>query len=282
MMIFSRMRLYWTLAPLLACFTHTSLAEASDWKKFPPAEKSDEATNQWLPLDLGAKAALVSDTAKRTTLLGFFPKTPLTAQLTPEKSLEAGAILLSEFKDAPPITLSFAWLGNDVLEDRGHAVHASDGRFRSVYRVRSTTIFRTVLASKEDGVVYVHFHADQPGALSFKTTLSAASASTVKIEDRRQLILTPDSNPETNPAAHVWVIPYESDVSGNEDAISLMGEGEALIVFALSPDGNSATELAKTWEKIGERYDPGHSPPNPSKVWQGVLEAHQKSAENSP
>lgn len=282
MSIFSPMHHAWTLLSLVPILSSGALAKSPEWEKFPAPTESTDASSQWLPLDLTSKAGLVSDTAKQTRLLGFFPASPLESYPSLETALNAGSVIFSDFKNSPPLTVNFEWLGNDVLEDRGHSVHEGDGRFRSVYRVRSTTIFRTVLASKQDGVIYVHFHADQPGALSFKTTISSTVPSVVRVEDRRQLILAPIDHAPNHPAAHIWVIPYESDVSGNDDSISLMGEGEALIVFAFGSDGKESSTLAKTWEQIGERYDPGHTPPNPSKVWQGVLEAHQKSAKNSP
>ena len=72
------------------------------------------------------------------------------------------------------------------------------------------------------------------------------------------------------------------DVEPDGRSVTVRGEGEALIVWNFSPGKATAAELAGTWARLAARHDPGHTPPDVSKVWHGVLEAHLKSAENSP
>ena len=135
--------------------------------------------------------------------------------------------------------------------------HAGKRSVRSRYKILRTTLTRTVRV--QDGVVFIHVIADHPGALTFRVTLDGA-----RIEDRRQLI---------SPAAHVWVLPFESDVAGHGSSISVSGEGEALVLWVFGT-GERTTTLAR----LGARHDPGHNPPNPAKIWAGV----SASAENSP
>ena len=136
-------------------------------------------------------------------------------------------------------------------------LHAGTRSVRSRYKILRTTLTRTVRV--QDGVVFIHLIADKPGALTFRVTLDKA-----RIEDRRQLI---------SPAAHVWVLPFESDVAGDGSSISVSGEGEALVLWVFGT-GERATTLAR----LGARHDPGHNPPDPAKIWAGVC----ASAENSP
>ncbi len=134
---------------------------------------------------------------------------------------------------------------------------APTGPVRSRYRILKTTLTRTVLV--RENVVFIHLIADQPGALSLRVMLDGA-----RIEDRRQLI---------SPAAHVWVLPFESDVATEGQSISVTGEGEALVIWVFG-EGEHAATLAR----LGARHDPGHNPPNPAKIWAGV----SASVENSP
>lgn len=134
---------------------------------------------------------------------------------------------------------------------------AHTGQVCSRYRILRTTLTRTVRV--QENVVFIHLIADQPGALSFRVTLEGA-----RIEDRRQLI---------SPVAHVWVLPFESDVATEGRSISVTGEGEALVIWVFGAGGRAAT-LAR----LGARHDPGHNPPNPAKIWAGV----SASGENSP
>ncbi|RYD33858.1 MAG: hypothetical protein EOP85_20380, partial [Verrucomicrobiaceae bacterium] len=163
----------------------------------------------------------------------------------------------------------------DPVKDFSRAWKAGGKETRSTYRVGSTTVTRTVLASAGDDAVVIHLLADQPGALSFRVSIPADG---VKREDRRQLIATP----ETGPASHVWVIPFESDVEPDGNGVTVRGEGEAIIVWSFSPDKTGAAELAGTWKRLAERHDPGHNPPDVTKIWHGVAEDHRKSPENSP
>jgi len=238
-----------------------------------PAPGAAEVGKNPLPVWNTRRAALVSDTPAATHLSGMLLPDPLprTAR-TPEKARDG---LLEAFKPESSCRLVIDWLGADPVTDFEREWQTGGGQARSTCRIGSTTVTRTVLASTTDDAIFIHLHADQPGALSFRVRLAGDG---VRREDRRQLLVTP----EKGPACHVWVIPFESDVEPDGQGITVRGEGEAIIVWNFSPDKSGADELARTWTRLAERHDPGHTPPDVSRIWHGVLEKHLKSAENSP
>lgn len=233
---------------------------AVDWKESLPIWNKD-------------RAVLVLDAPARTRLRAVFLPDPF-----PGQPVEVGRMakeLLHIFKNREECALTIDWLDGIPAGDHfRRSLSAGDGRVRSVSRIGTTTITRTVLGSRENDAVFIHLIADHPGALSFKVTLGAGPSGKIRRVDRRQLILIP----ETGPASHVWVLPFESDVEPDGDSITVRGEGEALIIWSLAASGAAPDVMAK----LAKRHDPGHSPPDPTKIWQGVLAGHLKSAENSP
>ena len=222
------------------------------------------------------RATLVLDSPAQTQLRGFLLAAPLARAVTePEiRGQVAGFSKILPRQDE--VDLKIDWL-SPVSEVAGftRAISPTDGRIRSVHQVGKTTITRTLFAARDECAIFIHLIADQPGALSFQVTLGGASAADARIEDRRQLILPAGKG---RFAAHVWVLPFESDVASEGHSISVRGEGEALIVWNYAV----AKPLAATLADLGSRYDPGHNPPDPAKIWQGILGSLGKSAENSP
>ena len=222
------------------------------------------------------RAAIVLDSPAQTQLRGFMLAAPLTRAVTEQ---EMGGQVTAFFKILPrqdEVELKIEWLDpQGPVAGFTRAICPTDGRVRSTHKVGNTTITRTVIAGRNDDAIFIHLIADQPGALSFRVTLGGSAASAARIEDRRQLILPAAAG---RLAAHVWVLPFESDVASEGQSISVRGEGEALIVWNYSV----GKPLDATLNQLGTRYDPGHNPPDPFKVWQGVLGRLAKSAENSP
>lgn len=245
-------------------------AEKGGWRDVPALAGGPEKP---LPVWNTRRAALVVDTPTVTRLRGMTLPTPLPkAEEVPDKTADA---LSAASRPEKECGLVIEWIGAEPVRDFAREWQAGGGQVRSSYRVGNTTVTRTVLASAADDAVFIHLHADQPGALSFRVSIPAEG---VRAEDRRQLLVTP----ETGPAAHVWVIPFESDVEPDGRTITVRGEGEAIIVWTFSPDKSGAEGLARTWARLADRHDPGHTPPDVSKIWRGVLEKHLKSPENSP
>lgn len=201
--------------------------------------------------------------------------TPLETRLQCYIGIDHPEILGREKLD-----LKIQWLaGEERPVDFTRSIRPANGMVRSTYRLRKTTVTRTFLASDEENAVFVHLIADQPGALAFRVSLSILGAGEPKIEDRRQLVLPTTAD---HMGAHLWVLPFESDVATEGHSISVQGEGEALIIitYALAADGSSP--LAEVLTRLGKRYDPEHLPPDPGRIWRGVLETQRKSTENSP
>lgn len=258
-----------TLAACLSC----SFAEDAEWLKIAaePATWSDA-----LIVASPRQAAFILDSPAQTRLRGFVLAAP-PARVFGEKEIRRQVADISTTLPRPDeVALKIDWLGNDARAAGFiRSIHPQDGRIRSVQRVGQTTITRTVVAAGEDGAIFIHLLADQPGALSFRVTLGGPPAVEARIEDRRQLILPAGAG---HPAAHVWVLPFESDVASEGNSITVRGEGEALIVWNFGAGKPLDTTLAR----LGTRHDPGHLPPNPAKIWQGILGTQPKSAENSP
>ncbi|MES2657907.1 MAG: glycoside hydrolase N-terminal domain-containing protein [Verrucomicrobiota bacterium] len=223
---------------------------------------AEEGLKDELPVWNKHRAALVLDSPEKMRLRGVMLAGPDTM-----------VEVLAKFGKEKESALVIDWLGEKPV-DLARAMQFGGGSVRTTCRIGTTTITRTVICSREDDAVFIHLLANQPGALSFKVTLDAGADGRVKREDRRQLILT---RPEEL-ASHVWVLPFESDVTPEGDSIVVKGEGEALIVWNYA----SGRPISDTLTQLGKRYDPGHTPANPSKVWQGVLASHLKSIENSP
>ena len=219
------------------------------------------------------RLAFVLDSPAQTQLRGFLLKREMPV---PDIAKQA-ADLLETLPRPEESVLTIDWLGNTgANEGFTRDIHPQSLGTRSVHRVENTTITRTVLAGIADDVMLIHFIADQPGALSFRVTLGgAAQNADVRIEDRRQLILGPKAG---QLGAHVWVLPFESDVASEGNTITVRGEGEALIVWNFAVGKPPEATLSN----LGARYDAGHNPPNPAKIWQGALETLGKACENSP
>ena len=138
-----------------------------------------------------------------------------------------------------------------------------DNALVSTHRLGEITVTRTILASPESDTIFLHVHADQPGAVNF--TVNFETKEPTEILDRRELVLTGDGID-----ARTWVIPFESDVENREKSmITLSGEGEALVIFNITSDPQKHP-IADTLERIGKKYDPTHTPPSPHLIWEAV------------
>jgi hypothetical protein len=160
------------------------------------------------------------------------------------------------------VTFRIDWLSGNESPGcfRNHPGKAD--RLTSTHRIGKTTLARTILVSEIADCILLHIQADQPGAVHF--TACFLPANPVKILDRRQMIMT-----NKGIQAHAWVIPFESDVSDDGKAITLTGDGEALILLNLTPDP-AKHPISDTLARLGQKHDPGQTPPNPHLIWQAV------------
>lgn len=248
--------------------------ETGSWALPANAAEWEDAT----PASFGKCAVLVLDSPAKSELRGGFLAAPVPALARMEAVPKRTAEFLKAFSADQESRLKIEWFdGGVAATDFGRTLQPKDGRAESFYRLGGTGITRTVLVAG-DGLVFIHLLANQPGALSFRVSLPAAVGSPARIEDRRQLI----DSPASGIATHVWVIPFESEVATEGQAIAIRGEGEALVIWSFAATDEARKLLPGTLARLGERYNPGHSPPDPVKIWHGVLENHLKSIKNSP
>jgi hypothetical protein len=268
----------------------TSLIAASCLALASAAEpgwvKIDAKPLDWpdaLPLPTKQRSALVLDMPSATHLRGFVGPSPRKPGLT-EPQIRAQVAGLIETLAAPAkVELKIEWLaGDEQPVDFTRSILPADRVVRSSYRLGGTRITRTVIADEEERAIFIHLIADKPGALSFRVILSVSGEGEPKIEDRRQLVRTAAAAQPASIGVHVWVLPFESDVAPDGDSIIVRGEGEALILLTYATASETTKPLAETLARLGRRHDPDHNPPDPAKIWHGVLANHLKSAENSP
>jgi hypothetical protein len=271
-----RMKLLLKTSLILATCLHCAAAGEAEWLEIakPPAGWSDS-----LPTANKRRTAFVLDTPTATRLRGFLVGSRFPVAVD-EKTIRGE---VAEFFKTNPLPgaaeLKIEWLaGGETPEDFTRSIEKKGGQIRSRYRLGDTTVTRTVIVAKDDDAVFIHLLANQPGALNFRVTLETEPEEKVRIQDRRQLLLAP----ATGPASHVWVLPFESDVSPDGGGLAVKGEGEALIIWSYAAGNDAVKALSQTLSKLGNRYDPGNTSADPSKIWHGVLESHLKSVENSP
>ncbi len=235
-----------------------------------------------LPVLSPERTLLVLDKPGKTLLRGYLaPWKQAPATTAPEIHRQTEEIIKTFPKDEE-VELKIDWLGSETPEDFHRTLFPTAGIARSQYRLAGATITRTVLVDPKDGNIFIHLLADKPGALSFRVSLDATGFGQTFIKDRRQLVRSTPDRDAASISAHVWVIPFESDVSPGGDAIFLRGEGEALILLTYATGPQAPAALATAWKKLGDLHDPGQSPPSPDKIWHAVLGDRRKSIENSP
>jgi hypothetical protein len=162
-----------------------------------------------------------------------------------------------------PIVFRIDWKNRDYKAEGFKPSRPEGGAITSTHRLGETTVTRTILASAAADCILIHVVADQPGAVSLSARFVSEKPAT--IQNRREIIL-----PDGKTHAHAWIIPFESDVSDDGKAtISLSGEGEALIILNLSADPKTSP-IANTLARLGRKYDPGHNPPGPHEIWEGI------------
>jgi hypothetical protein len=194
-------------------------------------------------------------------------KGPFSARI--EDSPKTTLITSTLGEGSPGISLRIDWM-NQSPEPTAFTTgfDAEKGVATSTYNLGTAHITRTILATKE--AIFLHFIADQPGALSFRTTILPADGKGLPaIANRRELAWK--SPVKEGNKARAWVIPFESDVESEGTSILLRGEGECLVILTATTAEASASPIADTWRKICATHDPGQNPPDPTKIWQAIL-----------
>ncbi len=171
-------------------------------------------------------------------------------------------------KDGFPVfSVKIDWLAQDPAPAAFRAsFDPKTNTATSTHNLGAAHITRTVIATPD--AVFLHFLADSPGALSFRTSLlPPGGQGAVRVENRRELAWAAAGESEAQ--IRVWVIPFESDVETEGDSVTLRGEGECLVVIAAATGGHGAS-VAGRWRSIAARHDPGVEHPDPVKIWQAI------------
>lgn len=231
-----------------------------------------------LPQLMEKRSALVLETALQTQLRAYARPGPKNLSFTEPEILAQAGEMLKTLPAEELVDLKIELLSTEKPTAFSRSIQPAKGVIESICRVGGAKITRSVVWDEESDTIMVHLLADKPGALSFRVNLGAHGANPPKITNRKELIAPPGDKPNGF-GAHVWVIPFESDVTPDGNAIIVRGEGEAVILLSYAA-GAPAPSDALT--RLGNRYDPGHNPPDPIKIWRGVLESKMKSVENSP
>lgn len=234
-----------------------------------------------LPLLTARRSLLVLDQPMLTHVRGWVHPSPRKHGLAEPEIRAQVAGIFEALPAQEKVDLRIEWLTDGLKPVDFSRSACGDGMVRSSCRLGKTTFIRTVLVSEEEDAVFIHLLADQPGALSFRVTFGSSGEGNPEITDRRQFVRAATDKP-AGIGSHVWVLPFESDVATEGTAIAVRGEGEALILITYAAGKDGEKPLSETLSRFGNRYDPGHNPPDPAKIWRGVLDHHLKSIENSP
>lgn len=213
-----------------------------------------------LPLGQGPCAALVEDTPATTTVRGYPARgqEPLPA--------DKGAELPEEPR--PLAVLRIDWLNTEPAPVDFEVVATDKPKvITTTYRQGRTGITRTLLATPE--VIFLHFVADQPGAIAFRASLGSQRDGTTVVRDRNELSWI--STREAGMKAYARVIPFESDVETEGNSIVLRGEGECMVIFSFTPRDDPGKPLSGTWKRLAAALDHGEEHPDPVKIWQTIL-----------
>ena len=218
------------------------------------------ATAAPLPLAEAGRVAWVEDIPAATTVSGH----PVQGAGLVPKGKEPGV----PADTAPLATLRIDWLNQNPAPEDFEVVVTKERRIiTSTHRLGKTGITRTILATPD--AFFLHIVADQPGAISFKASLTSSRAGKTTLHDRNELQWTSATD---GPAkAFARVIPFESDVEVDGNAIVLKGEGECLVIFTFTASDRAEKPISGTWQRLAARLDPGTEHPDPVKIWQTIF-----------
>jgi hypothetical protein len=58
-------------------------------------------------------------------------------------------------------------------------------------------------------------------------------------------------------ATSLWLVPFESSVTDEDNSLTIRGEGELVMVLAVAEAGEHSEGVATRWDKACKQYDPG-------------------------
>lgn len=233
------------------------------------SEEPASTPNAAYPIGNGELGTLASGRTDTETLLLL--KSPTLSAANPA---EAGA----GFSGTKLSSLKLDWLNSDkevtdyhrTLDLEKGVVSTSFKRGRAGYR-------QTAFISKAEDLLVLHLRTNMPGSLGFRISLKQGVAKP-RIEDRRVLILDGKTDEGSEIQTRVWIYPMESDVSPGDGEISVLGEGEALILVGVATGADAISKLPQRMQSYGFG---GDDHPDIHKLWKSLLERHQLAHKKS-
>jgi hypothetical protein len=171
--------------------------------------------------------------------------------------------------EAQPLAiLKIDWLNHEPApKDFDVEVTDKERLITTTYRQGTIGITRTLLSTPD--MIFLHFLADQPGAISFRTSLSSPREGNTIVQGRNELLWTSTRDPAVK--AYARIIPFESDVETEGNSISLRGEGECMVIFGFTRKEDPSKPISGTWQRLAATFDPGEKHPDPVKIWHSIL-----------
>ncbi|HEY1123103.1 MAG TPA: glycoside hydrolase N-terminal domain-containing protein, partial [Haloferula sp.] len=165
------------------------------------------------------------------------------------------------------------WLDDEApATNYQHRLNLADGTSVVTFKRGGAGFTWTSFISKPDDLMVLHLRTDKPGSLNFRLKLSAKTKNEngldAKVEDRRILAVQYQDF-----AARMWVYPMESEVTPGENEITVRGEGEALVLLAVTTDKEHVPHLPDRVKKLT-----GEDHPDTFALWTGLLERQRESA----
>jgi len=251
----------WTVVLLLLC--HFAMAEDLT---FPSPAASPELM---IPLGNGALFTSIGGDPKYETFPLFTDLVKAEQPADPKKPA-------LNFAGTSRAIVTLDWLNDDApATNYQHRLDLADGTSVVTFKRGGAGFTWTTFISKPDDLLVLHLRTDKPGALNFRMELAAKTQNDngqdAKVEDRRILAVH-----YKDFAARMWVYPMESEVTPGENEITVKGEGEALVLLAVTTDKDHIPHLPDRIKTLA-----GEDHPDTFALWTGLLDRHRKTAQAS-
>lgn len=174
--------------------------------------------------------------------------------------------------------VSIEWLDADQpLQHYRRCLRWREGVSVTSWQRGGAGITQTAFVSRADNVLVIHLQADKPGALQFRVRLGSDQVAQPTGE-RGELLRKSVTASSLPTELRAWVLPFESEVAAEGNAMVVRGEGEAMIVVAAGI-GNETQDVATALARLTRKYDPRDEHPDFTILWKGAWEAHRSASQ---
>jgi hypothetical protein len=176
------------------------------------------------------------------------------------------------------------WLDRDQpATEFSRTLDPEDGVVVTRFTRGSSGFTERVFVSEADDLTVIHLRTDKVGSLNFKIRLTrppGVPSGEAAVENRRILTLRGKVSEATDSPdfeIRAWLFPMESEVTPGEKDISILGEGEALVLVATASGPSGSPSLAQIGSRLEKYGFSGTEHPDISLLWEGLLERHLKA-----